>query len=210
MRPLSDKRKAKFEEIINHRQLDLCIILENVIDSHNIAASLRACDAVGVQEIHLIHDSSLDYCKVGRDNPMHRKKTSGRVVKWVDLHYHESTTVCLQQIKQRYDKIYTTHIGEQTKTLYELDLTESVALLFGNERTGVTEEALALCDGNFIIPQVGMAQSLNISVACAVSLYEAYRQRMAKGMYQYPATTYLEQRAGIFEKWKVRDQQRRK
>lgn len=209
MRPLSDNRKAKFEQVIDHRQINLCVILENVIDSHNIAASLRACDAVGVQEIHLIHDTSIDYCKVGRDNPTHRKKTSGRVVKWIDLHYHDNTTACLRQIKQRYDKIYTTHIGEHTKTLYELDLTQSVALLFGNERTGVSEEALALCDGNFIIPQVGMAQSLNISVACAVSLYEAYRQRAAVGMYQHPATTHLEERKVIYEKWEKREQDRR-
>jgi tRNA (guanosine-2'-O-)-methyltransferase len=67
--------------------------------------------------------------------------------------------------------------------LYELDLTESVALVFGNEHFGVSEELLAVADGNFLIPQVGIIRSLNISVACAVTIYEAYRQRTAAGMY---------------------------
>jgi tRNA (guanosine-2'-O-)-methyltransferase len=76
--------------------------------------------------------------------------------------------------------------------LYELNLTEPVALVFGNEHAGVSEEVLALCDGNFIIPQVGMIKSLNISVACAVSLYEAYRQRMLAGFYENTRLSEME------------------
>ena len=75
------------------------------------------------------------------------------------------------------------HLGAKSKSLLELDLTESVALLFGNERLGITEQSLAYADGNFVIPQVGMTESLNISVACAVSVYEAFRQRKLKGFY---------------------------
>jgi tRNA (guanosine-2'-O-)-methyltransferase len=74
--------------------------------------------------------------------------------------------------------------------MHELDLTQKVALVFGNEHDGVSEETIALSDGNFIIPQVGIIQSLNISVACAVTLYEAFRQRKAAGQYD---ETQLEQ-----------------
>jgi tRNA (guanosine-2'-O-)-methyltransferase len=70
--------------------------------------------------------------------------------------------------------------------LYQLDLTQSVALVFGNEHSGCSDEVIAAADGNFIIPQVGIIQSLNISVACAVSLYEAFRQRQAAGHYRQP------------------------
>jgi tRNA (guanosine-2'-O-)-methyltransferase len=72
----------------------------------------------------------------------------------------------------------------ESKSLFELDLTVPVALVFGNEHLGVSEEASNLADGNFLIPQVGVIQSLNISVACAVSLFEAFRQKLAKGDYE--------------------------
>lgn len=74
-------------------------------------------------------------------------------------------------------------LDEHAVSLYDLNLTESVVLAFGNEHNGLTKESFELLDGNFIIPQVGMVQSLNISVACAVSLYEAYRQRARTGKY---------------------------
>src|SRR5699024_11223397 len=86
----------------------------------------------------------------------------------------------------RYDKLYTNRLQEDAKELYELDFTDSVALVFGNERNGVSKEACKFADGNFVIPQVGMISSLNISVACAVTLYEAYRQKSRAGHYEQP------------------------
>jgi tRNA (guanosine-2'-O-)-methyltransferase len=71
-------------------------------------------------------------------------------------------------------------------SLYDLDLSEPVALVFGNEHSGVSEEALQLADGNFLIPQLGLIQSLNISVACAVSVYEVFRQGVEKGVFDNP------------------------
>ena len=98
-------------------------------------------------------------------------------------------------------KIYTTALGEESISLYDLNLTEGVALCFGNEHDGVSSLALELADGNFNIPQAGMIQSLNISVACAVSLYEAYRQRKDAKLYdslQFPESEFKER----LEKWK--------
>ena len=86
-------------------------------------------------------------------------------------------------MKSKYDKIYSTHLSKDAVSIYDLELTQSVALLFGNEHEGCTEEALSYSDGNFIIPQYGMVRSLNISVACAISLYEAQRQRLKAGRY---------------------------
>jgi tRNA (guanosine-2'-O-)-methyltransferase len=84
------------------------------------------------------------------------------------------------------DRIFATHLSSDAVSLYEMDLTVPVALIFGNEHSGVSEEMLPLTDGNFIIPQVGIIRSLNISVACAVTLYEAYRQKQAAGQYDQP------------------------
>jgi len=101
----------------------------------------------------------------------------------VDVNFYTKIEPCFEHLRKNYDVVLATHLDEDAKSLFELDLTQSVALLFGNEHEGVSKEALALCDGNFIIPQVGMVQSLNISVACAVSIYEAKRQRLEKGFY---------------------------
>jgi tRNA (guanosine-2'-O-)-methyltransferase len=89
----------------------------------------------------------------------------------------------MTEVRKKYKSIYGTHLAKESKSLYDLDLTESVALMFGNEHDGISDEALEFLDGNFIIPQYGMVKSLNISVACAVSVYEACRQRIMKGMY---------------------------
>ena len=86
-------------------------------------------------------------------------------------------------MRKKYNKIYTTHLSSDSVGLYDLKLTENVALVFGNEHSGVSEEIIAMADGNFIIPQVGIIRSLNISVACAVTLYEAYRQKFKAGHY---------------------------
>ncbi|MFY9464582.1 MAG: TrmH family RNA methyltransferase, partial [Sediminibacterium sp.] len=86
--------------------------------------------------------------------------------------------------------IYTTHLGVGSVSVYDLDFTGRVALVFGNEREGVSEDAIRLSDGNFIIPQVGMIQSLNISVACAVTIYEAYRQKKNAGHYGQSAISH--------------------
>jgi tRNA (guanosine-2'-O-)-methyltransferase len=86
-------------------------------------------------------------------------------------------------LRKKYDKLYSTHLSRDSKDLYDLNLTEKVALVFGNEHSGVSDELQSLVDGNFIIPQVGIIQSLNISVACAVSIYEAMRQKRNAGHY---------------------------
>ncbi|MCL4142406.1 UNVERIFIED_CONTAM: hypothetical protein GTU68_032513 [Idotea baltica] len=113
------------------------------------------------------------------------KITGAGARKWVDVHYYEDLDNAISVIRSKYKRIYATHLGQSSQSLYNTNLTEPVALMFGNEKNGITEEALALVDGNFIIPQMGMVQSLNISVACAVSMYEVLRQRVEAGMYDH-------------------------
>jgi tRNA (guanosine-2'-O-)-methyltransferase len=175
---LTDERTKKFKEVIAKRQ-NLTVILENVHDPHNIGAVMRSCDAVGISEIFILYtEASHNFLKqkVG-------KNTSSGARKWVKTHYFGEIEACFEQVRSKYSKIYGTHLGENSHSLYDLELTQPVALMFGNEQKGITEKARHLLDGNFIIPQFGMVQSLNISVACAVSLFEASRQRNEKKMY---------------------------
>ena len=89
----------------------------------------------------------------------------------------------MEVVKSRYDKLYAGYLGEGSVSIYDMDFTDSIALAFGNEHFGISDDLLKYCDGRFVIPQVGMIRSLNISVACAVTLYEAKRQRVQKGYY---------------------------
>lgn len=184
---MSPKRIKRFKEVINKRQKDLTVILEDVHDGHNISAILRTCDSIGVQDVYVIFTDDISYCKIAEGVSPLGKRSSGNALKWLDVHYFNTTEACFEAVRQKYDYVFCTHLNEEAKSLYELDCTKSVALLFGNERCGVSQTALSLSDGNFEIPQIGLTQSLNVSVACAVSLYEAYRQRAAANMYDTPS-----------------------
>lgn len=202
---MTPQRRQKFWNVLQKRQSNLTVVLEDVMDAHNIAAVLRTCDAIGVGEIYLIHSPELKYCKLGKHQ--RGKKSSATALKWIDFHQFEDTATCLAAVRQKYDKIYTTHLSNDATELYDMNLTQSVALMFGNEREGLSETALAHSDGNFTIPQVGMIPSLNISVACAVTLYEACRQRKQAGLYAAPNLSQQEQQA-LFDAWKLRDEEK--
>lgn len=174
---ISEERLAKLQKVLSNRQPDLTIVLENISDPHNLSACLRTCDAVGVNEVCLVYDGSQAFPKLG-------EKSSASARKWIDYRKFRNIELCYEYLKLKGSKIYTTHMASNSVSLYELNLTSSVALVFGNEHSGVTDKAVELADGNFLIPQVGMIQSLNISVACAVSLYEAFRQRTEAGLYK--------------------------
>lgn len=176
---MTPKRLEKFTRVAGNRQPDLTIILENVHDPHNIGAVLRTCESVGIKEIYLLFTEA----HLSEENIRMGSRTSAGSRKWVDVYLYRDAEACFAEVKKKYQRILSTHLAEDAVDLYDLDLSESVALLFGNERDGLSEEALAFSDGNFIIPQVGMVESLNISVACAVTLYEAFRQRKEKGYY---------------------------
>jgi len=111
------------------------------------------------------------------------KRTSSGARKWLDIHLYRNTEACFAALREKYTCLLAANLAEDSRSLYALDLTQPTALIFGNEHAGITPETLALCTGSFTIPQVGMTQSLNISVACAISLFEAYRQREQAGSY---------------------------
>lgn len=183
---MTPERKSRIENVLNFRQNDLTVILENVFDPHNISAVMRSCDAIGIKEIFVLTTKVPRHEKWG-----HRSSSSA--AKWLVVHQFDDLEKCLGEVRKKYCQILTTHLSSDAVSLYELNLTKSTALVFGNEHAGISDELLAVADGNFVIPQVGMIKSLNISVACAVSLYEAFRQKTAAGHYEktkLPAEEY--------------------
>ena len=175
----------------------MTVVLENVQDPHNISAVLRTCDAVGIQDVYILTTKI----------PRHKKfgyKSSSSALKWLTIHEFDHLEECIKAVRKNFSKILTTHLSSDAVQLYDIDFTDSVALVFGNEHSGVTDECRALADGNFIIPQMGIIQSLNISVACAVSIYEAMRQKMVAGHYDH-ASLPKEQMDGLLTQWGVEE-----
>lgn len=173
---MTPERKEKLNFVLSNRQPDITVVLENVFDPHNISAVMRTCDAVGVQEIYILNTKI----------PRHKKwgaRSSSSAAKWLTVHQYEDANECFAALRNRYELILTTHLSSDAIGLHAIDFTRPLALVFGNEHAGVSEDIRALADGNFIIPQVGIIRSLNISVACAVTLYEAYRQKNNAGHY---------------------------
>ena len=173
---MTPERRQRLTSVLDKRQGDITVVLENVFDPHNISAVMRTADAVGLQDIYVLNTKIPPHKKWGA-------KSSSSAAKWLTVHQFENAEECFSSLRKRYSTILTTHLSSDAVSLHEIDLTKSIALVFGNEHSGVSEEIRALADGNFIIPQAGIIQSLNISVACAVTLYEAYRQKNKAGQY---------------------------
>ena len=194
---MTPERRDKLLSVLHKRQNDLAVVLENVQDPHNISAVMRTCDAVGVQDIYVLNTRI----------PRHKKfgpRSSSSAAKWLTVHQFENVEECFTELRKKYGRIMTTHLGSGSVNLHDIDFTESIALVFGNEHSGVSEEIRALADGNFVIPQVGIIRSLNISVACAVSLYEAYRQKLLAGHYQNGKLSN-ELQEELFKSWGLHD-----
>jgi tRNA (guanosine-2'-O-)-methyltransferase len=194
---MTPERTDKLIKVLSKRQANLTVVMENVQDPHNISAVLRTCDAVGIQDVYILTTKI----------PRHKKfgyKSSSSALKWLTIHEFDDLEACMKAVRKNFSKILTTHLSSDAVQLYDIDFTESVALVFGNEHEGVTDECRALADGNFIIPQMGIIQSLNISVACAVSIYEAMRQKMVAGHYDH-ASLPKEQMDGLLTQWGVEE-----
>lgn len=171
----SERRLSKLESVLRHRQPDLTVVIENIHDPHNVSAMFRSCDAAGVLEVQLLYTLE-KFPRIG-------KKSSASAGKWIDRREFKSVETCYSTLRKEGFKIYATQLSEKAVGLYEVDLSKQCAIVFGNEHRGVSDEAAAQADGIIQIPMFGMIQSLNVSVACAITLYEALRQRLAKGHY---------------------------
>ncbi len=168
LRPLlSAERIARIEAVIARRTRSLVPVLEAVDDPRNVAAVLRSADAFGVQEVHLVE---------GAQEFLASRRVTQGAERWIDLVRHHSPRACVASLRARGFRVYVaTMQGEVSPE--DLRAAGKVALVFGNERDGASRAVLELSDGTCTVPMRGFSQSLNVSVAAAVALYELSRGR---------------------------------
>ena len=171
---VTEAKRDQMHEVLRHRTRHVALVLENVFQPHNAAAAVRSCECFGFQDLHVIELHN-DY----RINP---DVTMGGC-KWVSLHHHgkteRATTSLLSSMKAQGYKVAATSLRPGCVPLEELDLSEPLALCFGTEEEGLSDEAHELADVFVQIPSYGFTQSFNVSVSVALTL-SSIRNRLEK------------------------------
>lgn len=187
MRP---ERFHRLRAVLSRRQPDLTVLMDRVNKSHNFSAILRSCDAVGVLEAHVVPpDEGLN---------LHHGTSAG-TKKWVEVHRHSGVAGAISQLKGRGFSVLAAHPAPEAIDYREADYTMPTAIVLGAELDGVSDEALRLADRWISLPLEGMVHSLNVSVATALILFEARRQREAAGLYEGSRLTDTDFERRLFE-----------
>jgi len=171
---MSPDRFARISQMLDNRQVDLTVCLDRVHKTNNIAAVIRTADAVGIHQIHAIW-------------PDIEMRVSGNTAsgsqQWVKTIKHYTMAEAEVQFRAQGMQILATNFSKTAVDFREIDYTRPTVIILGNEHSGVSDAGIAAADQHIIIPMIGMVQSLNVSVASALIMYEAQRQRMTAGMY---------------------------
>lgn len=173
---ITEKRLKRLQKVVEKRQSGFIVVLEDIYDPHNAAAVLRSCDTFGIQDVYFIFKNQKPYNpkKVG-------KSSSSTANKWLNYKTFTDSKTCLKKLKSEEYKIYGTTLSKGAVDIKKTNFNqEKIAIVFGNEHSGLSKEAEKMCDELVYIPQLGIVQSLNISVSAGIFLYEASRQRDQK------------------------------
>jgi tRNA (guanosine-2'-O-)-methyltransferase len=187
---MSPERFARLKAVLDHRQPDLTVLMEHIDKPHNLAAIVRTADAVGLYEVHTVR---------GRQGMRVSPSVSSGSRKWVALRTHEDPPCAFGHLRERGFASYVADLAPGARDYREVDYTRPVAIVPGTELYGVSSAARELADGAIHIPMEGMIASLNVSVATALILYEARRQREAAGLYDRPRLDPELYRKTLFE-----------
>ncbi len=171
--PVLPRRFERLKSILDCRMADLTVLLENVDKPHNLSAILRTCDAVGVLEANAIQKE---------DKTRTFNSTAQGSQKWVKLNDHKNINEAIRNLKQKGFYIYGTNLSKTSKDFRHCDFTKPTAFVIGTEKWGLSDIAISMVDESIFIPMRGMVQSLNVSVATAILLFEALSQRQRKGI----------------------------
>jgi len=192
---ITDERQARIRQVLARRQKGLTLVIDNVHNPHNVSAILRSCDAFGVGGVHLYYTTNAF--------PAMGLKSSASARKWVARTRHADAGELAAGLKAQGFRLLAACFSQRAKPLTEWDMSGPTAVILGNEHDGVSPELLRLADGEMYIPMMGMVQSLNVSVAAAVILHEAWRQRWTRGMYDRPSLS-PEELAALEKSWAAR------
>ncbi|SHO58382.1 tRNA (guanosine(18)-2'-O)-methyltransferase TrmH [Vibrio quintilis] len=172
---MNPERYQRILEVLKARQTDLTLCLEEVHKPNNVSAIIRTADATGIHKIHAVWPHK---------NMRTLSHTSAGARNWVEVDTHDSLDDAVSAFREQQMQILVTNLSEDAVDFREIDYTRPTAIILGSEKEGISQQALAVADKDIMIPMVGMVQSLNVSVASALILYEAQRQRQIAGMYQ--------------------------
>ncbi len=167
---LLDTRKERIDSVIANRTRNFVVVLDRLEDQFNMAAVLRTCESMGVQEVHIIKNAEHPWSP-------NSKVTQG-CDKWLDLVQYNSFAECMKALKARGFTVMASAIREGATSLYEMKFDQKVAMVFGNERFGVSDDVLTMADGVFWLPMHGFTQSLNISAAASACVSRAIAWRI--------------------------------
>jgi tRNA (guanosine-2'-O-)-methyltransferase len=187
---MTPERLERINMMLDHRQPDLTVCMEGVHKSHNLAAVVRTADAIGVSDVHAIWKS---------DEMEVRGGSAAGSQNWIDVHNYSKTKDAIDELKKQGMQVLVTNLSDTAVDFREIDYTKPTAIILGQEKFGASDVALEMADQDIMIPMVGMVQSLNVSVACSVILYEAQRQRQLAGMYDTPRIDEKRRQRFLFE-----------
>ena len=187
---MTPERLERINMMLDHRQPDLTVCMEGVHKSHNLAAVVRTADAIGVSDVHAIWKSEEMEVRGG---------SAAGSQNWIDVHNYSKTEDAIGALKKQGMQVLVTNLSDTAVDFREIDYTKPTAIILGQEKFGASDVALEMADQDIVIPMVGMVQSLNVSVACSVVLYEAQRQRQLAGMYDTPRIDEQRRQRFLFE-----------
>ena len=174
---MTERRRQRIFDVLSRRQPDFTVLAEDVYKPHNLSAIIRSSEAVGIGTVHAVNPTG--------GVPTY-SDTSASADKWVRLQVHADINVAVDDLREQGMQVLAAHFTDRAVDYREVDYTKPTALILGNEKDGVSQRAGSLADEHVIIPMLGMVQSLNVSVAAAVILFEAQRQRFEAGLYSEP------------------------
>jgi len=187
---MTPERFKKLTTVLQRRQLDLSVVMDKVHKGHNLSAVIRTCDAVGVHNVHAVTPDP--GVRTSKDI------TSGSG-KWVNVHRYENIADAVGNVKKQNMRVYAAHLSDSARDFRDIDFTQPCAIMLGTELFGVSDDGLDLADEHIIIPMLGMIDSLNVSVAAALILFEAQRQRLAAGLYDHQQLSQTDFDNTLFE-----------
>ena len=166
------ERFKRIKSVLNRRIENLTVLVESVNKPHNLSAIIRSCDAAGVHQAHFLSKS--------RDMQTFNSTAQGSQ-KWVGIKNHDSTSAAISYLRKKDFILYGTSFNKKSIDYRELDFTKNTCFVLGSEKWGLSDELISQVDESIYIPMSGMVQSLNVSVAAAILLFEAVRQRYDNG-----------------------------
>ncbi len=167
------RRFERIKNVLNCRMKNLTVLVEAVNKPHNLSAILRTCDAAGVFEANFISE---------KDKVKTFNSTAQGSQKWVKLNNHETTISAVSELKKKGFKLYGTTLNEMSTDYRNFDYSENTCFVLGAEKWGLSDQLISKVDESIFIPMSGMVQSLNVSVAASILLFEAIRQRESKSL----------------------------